>query len=201
MKLYGFPGTRASRVRWMLEEIGAPYEWVNVEIMKGEHKETPHLKRHAHGRLPAFEDGDLKMIESGAMVMYLCDKFAGKGFAPPIDSPARGSYYQWIVYASAMLDEPFIETYFHAALFPPERRKPEVVEKHRPTVKTALDLLNDNLANKSYLLGDTFSGADVAVGYAIALGAQANLLGDHPHVAAWFGRISARPAFGKAFAR
>ena len=199
IKLHGFPQTRATRVHWMLEEVGADYEFVTVEIMKGAHKQPDYLAKHPHGRVPYFEDGDVKLLESCAAVLYLADKHADKKLAPPIDSPARADYYQWVVYAAATLDKPSIDTYFHKVVFPPERRRAEVVEEHRPTLEASMRILENALKGKTWLLGDAFSAADVAIGYSLNLADKAGAIVDAPGVAAYLGRLRERPAFKKAY--
>ncbi len=199
IKLHGFPQTRSTRVHWMLEEVGADYEFVQVEIMKGAHKQPDYLALHPHGRVPYFEDGEVKLLESGAALLYLADKYPEKKLAPSVDSPARAAYYQWIVYAAATLDKPAVDTYFHKVIFPAERRKPEIVEEHRPTLEAAMRVLESALKGKTWLLGDAFSAADVAVGYSLNLADKAGAIVDAPGVAAYLGRLRERPAFKKAF--
>lgn len=199
IRLHGFPGTRTNRVRWMLEELGVDYEFVLVEILKGAHKEAGYLERHPHGRVPYFEDGEVKLLESCAAVLHLADSHPEKKLAPALGTAERAAYYQWIVYSAATLDEPVIKTYFHTVIFPPERRKQEVVDEHRPTLQAACRVLDAALAGKSHLLGDAFSAADVAVGYALNLMDQANAIQDAPHVAAYLARLRERPSFKKVY--
>ena len=66
MKLFGFKGTRSNRVEWMLHEVGASYELVKVDLLTGAHKTPDHMGRHAHGLVPAFEDGDVRILASAA---------------------------------------------------------------------------------------------------------------------------------------
>src|SRR5256885_9492904 len=106
MKLYYAPQTRATRPRWMLEEIGVPYELVRLQLSKGEHKQPEYLKIHPHGAVPAYSDGEVTMFESAAICAYLADKFPDKRLAPPLGSPQRGLYYQWLVYARAHKEPP-----------------------------------------------------------------------------------------------
>ena len=103
MKLYYAPQTRAVRPRWLLEEIGAPYTLVRLDMSKGEHKTPEYVKIHPHGAVPALVDGDVTMFESAAICAYLADKFPEKRLAPPVGSPARATYYQWIIYSMATL--------------------------------------------------------------------------------------------------
>jgi glutathione S-transferase len=200
IKLYGFPQTRANRVRWLLEELGAPYEFVTVEVTKGAHKAPEYVEsRHAHGRVPALEDGPLKMIESSAMVLYLTEKFPDKKLAPPVGTPERGLYFQWIVYAAATVDEPVISTLFHTVVYPPEKRKADVVERHKPTCETAVRFVEASLDGKSYLTGSDFTAADVAMGYVMNIADNLGMTADAPRTKAWLERLRARPAFKKVY--
>ena len=104
LKLYFAPRTRATRPRWLLEELGVPYELVELDMSKQEHKQLPYLRIHPLGRVPALADGDQVIFESAAICMYLADKFPEKKLAPAVGTPERGQYYQWMVYAGATLE-------------------------------------------------------------------------------------------------
>lgn len=200
MKLFGFKGTRSNRVEWMLHEVGASYELVKVDLRAGAHKSPDHVGRHAHGLVPAFEDGDVRIIESAAACLYLADKFADKGLAPAPSSPERARYYQFAFYAVSTLDESVVPLYFQKVVFPPERRKQEVVDAKMPTWETAADFLTRELGENPYLLGKSFSAADVIVGYDLALAAKAGLLAGRPGLEAYVGRLTSRDAFKRAYA-
>ena len=116
MKLYYAPKTSAFRCRWMLEELGAPHELVNVSLQRGEHKRPEYLKIHPLGSVPALVDGDNNFIESAAIVMHLADKDPEQRFAPAPGSPERGHYYQWILFAMTNLYQvihtPYLRYFF-----------------------------------------------------------------------------------------
>lgn len=199
MKVYGFKGTRSTRVEWMLGELGAPYDFVKVDILGGEHKKPEHLGRHAHGLVPAFEDGYTRIIESAAAVLYLADKFADKGLAPPLDSKERARYYQHAFYAISTLDESVIPIYFHTVVLPPPARKPAVIEQKTPIWETAARFMTHELGEGPFLLGKTFSANDVIVGYDMVLAQEAGLLATHPALDAYATRVASREAFKKAY--
>ena len=73
LKLYHSPQSRSTRPRWLLEEIGAPFEVVKLDLSKQEHKTPQYMKIHPHGAVPALLDGDLVLIESAAICAYLAD--------------------------------------------------------------------------------------------------------------------------------
>jgi glutathione S-transferase len=200
MKLFGFKGTRSNRVEWMLQEVSADYELVTVDLRTGAHKKPDHLGRHAHGLVPALEDGDVHIIESAAACLYLADKVAEKGLAPPVTSPARARYFQLAVYAVSTLDETVIPIYFHTVVYPPEKRNQEILDQKTPAWETAAAFLTRELGNGPYFLGKTFSAADVIVGYDLALAGKAGLLKGHPALEAYLERVTSREAFKKAYA-
>ncbi len=201
MKLYGFKGTRSNRVEWMLREVGADYELVKVDLLTGAHKTPDHTRRHAHGLVPSFEDGDVRIIESAAAALYVADKFADRGFAPPIGSAARARYYQLAFYAVSTLDETVVPLYFEKCILPPERQTRAIVEKKMPVWETAAAFLERELGDQPFFLGAAFTAADVVVGYDLDLAAKAGLLEGHPLLEAYIERVRSRPAFQKAYAR
>ena len=200
MKLFGFKGTRSNRVEWMLREVGADYELVKVDLLTGEHKKPDHTKRHTHGLVPAFEDGNVHIIESAAACLYLADKLADKGLAPAPGSPERARYYQLAFYAVSTLDETVVPLFFQKVVYPPEKRKPEVVDQKLPIWETAAAFLTQQLGEGPYFLGKSFSAVDVIVGYDLALAAKAGLLKGHPALEAYTERVTSREAFKKAYA-
>src|SRR5438067_8699474 len=112
MKLYYSTQSRAVRPRWILEEIGAPYELVRLQL--GTDTKTPaYLKINPNGTVPALVDGDLALFESAAICQYLADRYPEKRLAPPAGTPARGLYYQWIHYAMAALEPPIVTIFLH----------------------------------------------------------------------------------------
>ncbi len=198
MKLYYSPQTRAVRPRWLLEEIGAPYEIVSLDLQKGEHKKPDYMKIHPHGAVPALVDGDLAMFESAAICMYLADKFPEKKLAPAVGTPARGLYYQWVVYTMATLEPPVVDVFLHTVMLPEAERSPAVVEKARATFATVAGVLSNALAGRTFILGDQFSAADVLVGGTLGWASFMGLLADHPTLQAYAQRLSERPAFQRA---
>src|SRR2546421_4916295 len=104
-RLYYMPRTRSSRVLWLLEEIGEPYEL--TEIAGAQRRSTEHLRRHPLGRVPALELGDgTTMFESAAICLQLADLNPGAGLIPPLGSSERALVYQWVVFAVTELEAP-----------------------------------------------------------------------------------------------
>ncbi|MFN4815451.1 MAG: glutathione S-transferase family protein [Pseudanabaena sp.] len=177
-KLYGGARSRASIVKWYLEEIQAPYEFQLLDMQAGEHLQPDFLQINPFGKVPAIADGDFQLWESGAILLYLADKYEQ---VKTLQERAIAS--QWVLFANSTLG---------TGLFVAESR-----EKETPRLLSAL---NKVLENKHYLTGDNFSVADVAVGSILGYGILMLKLSyaDYPAIDAYVKRISDRPAYKKA---
>lgn len=180
LKLYGSARSRATIPQWYLEELGLPYEFVQLDLAAGAHKQPDYLAINPMGKVPAIVDGDFKLWESGAILLYLAEKYG-----PPLTLEQRSEINQWILFANATLGIGiFVETSRAKempVLFPP---------------------LNERFSQQSYLLGDEFTVADVAVGSILAympLMLQLDFA-DYPGIKAYLERITARPGYLKSIA-
>ncbi len=198
MKLYFAPATRGVRPRWLLEEIGVPYDLVRLDMKAGEHRGEAYKKIHPHGAVPALVDGPVHLFESAAIVMYIADKFPEHRMAPALDAPERGFYYQWMFYAMATI-EPALLQFAIATRGPEAKRSPAAAEEARVRYDEILGVLDRALADRPFLLGEHFSAADVLVGSTLGWAAMMGLQpGAHAHVAAYLAKIISRPAFERA---
>lgn len=198
MKLYHSSQSRSVRPRWLLEEIGAPYEVVRLSLKEGENKRPDYLKIHPHGAVPALVDGDLAMFESSAICMYLADKFPEKHLAPAVGTPARARYYQWMVYAMATLEPPVLQVFLNTVMLPEAQRSAEVAEAGKKGFAAVADVLTAALAGKTYLLGEQFSAADVMIGSTLGWSSFMGLLEGRPELQAYVERLTQRPAYQRA---
>lgn len=200
MKLYFAPMTRATRPRWILEELGVPYEMQHIDMMKGEHKHPEYLKVHPLGVVPAIDDNGHVMFESAAIVMHLADKYPEKGFAPAVGSKERGEYYQWISYVMTEAEKPLVDILMHTRFLPEAQRSPAVVAEASKRFKQVVAPLEERMKGREYIVGTQFSAADVVVGGVLNLGNRLGQLGEHPTLQAYVQRLLERPAAKKAFA-
>lgn len=198
MKLYHSPRSRSVRPRWLLEEIGAPYELIRVDLAKGEQKTPAYLKLHPHGAVPVFVDGDLTLFESAAICAYLADKFPEKRLAPPIGTATRGLYYQWMHYAMATLEPPLLQVFLHTSMLPEAERSAKAAEEGRTKFADVARVLSQALTGKSFLVGDTFSAADVMIGSMLGWARTLRLLTEQPVLDASVKSLVERPAFKRA---
>ncbi|NMF58953.1 glutathione S-transferase family protein [Pseudanabaena yagii] len=177
-KLYGGARSRASIVKWYLEELQAPYEFQLLDMQAGEHLQPDFLAINPFGKVPAITEGDFQLWESGAILLYLADKYEQ---VKTLEERAIAS--QWVLFANATLGP---------GIFGADTR-----EKESPRL---LGGLNKILENQNYITGDNFTVSDVAVGtilgYAILM--LKISYDDYPAVDAYIKRISDRPAYKKA---
>lgn len=177
-KLYGGARSRASIVKWYLEELQAPYEFQLLDMQAGEHLQPDFLAINPFGKVPAIAEGDFKLWESGAILLYLADKYEQ---LKTLEERAIAA--QWVLFANATLGP---------GIFGEDTR-----EKESPRL---LGGLNKLLENHNYITGDSFTVSDIAVGtilgYAILM--LKISYADYPAVEAYIKRISDRPAYKKA---
>ncbi|HIK28661.1 MAG: glutathione S-transferase family protein [Oscillatoriaceae bacterium SKW80] len=178
MKLYGGARSRASIVQWYLEEIGVPYEFVLLDIQGGANLEPEFLAINPMGKVPAIVDGDFKLWESGAILIYLAEKY-GK---MPVSLEERATILQWVFFANATLGP---------GIFIEANREREQ--------RRLLTPLNDIFKRQPFIIGEQFSVADVAVGSILAyIPMMLKLdLSPYPAVMDYIKRLSERPAFAK----
>ena len=185
---------RPIRVVWTLEELGEPYE---LEVMTYEQGlSDEHLARQPLGKVPVVEDAEGFVFESAAICLQLADLHPEVGLIPPLGTHERGLVYQWVVFAPAELEPPLIE----AAIF--ATAQPERAEKARERFATAAAAVERALDGGSYLVGGSFSVADVMVSTALAFTSRAGF----PEILApvlkdYVARLRERPAFQVALER
>lgn len=200
MKLYFFQQSRATRVRWMLEELGIPYELTPVDMTQGEHKQPAHLKVHPMGKLPAIEDNGLPLFESAAIIMQLADKSPEKRLAPAVGTHERGEYYQWILFAMTEAEPPLITLLQHTRTLPEVERSADAITRASQRFKAVAAVLEERLKGRDFLLGNTFSAADVVLGGVLYFATRMGQLGDDtPTLKAYSDRLMARPAAKKGY--
>jgi glutathione S-transferase len=199
MKLYYVPKTRASRPRWVLEELGVPYDLVRLDPARAETRSAEHLERHPLGHVPVLEDRGQAIFESGAICLHLADLFPEKRLLPPPGSVERGLAYQWVLFSMTEMEPPLIA-------LSTEARKPEAARdtaataQARELFRKAADVLEAALRNRKFLLGDGFGVADVMVGGTLAWARGFKLLDGFPNLEAYLARLRDRPAWQRATA-
>src|SRR3954453_23731549 len=185
---------RDTRVRWALEEVGQPYDVRPVSLRAKQ--EPAHRPLHPFGLIPTYEDGDLALFETGAIVFHIAERHAGLF---PDDANARARAITWMFAALSTVEPPILELV--TAKFA-EGDKPWA-EERLPLVK---DRIRDRLAQLSARLGDAdwldeaFSAGDLMMVSVLLRLRPSGLLDEFPKLAAYVARREARPAYKRAFA-
>lgn len=165
LTLYHLPGSRSLRVRWLLEELGLSYTLKTIDIFKGEGNTAEYLAVHPLGQLPAIKIDDRTMFESGAIVQWLADTNLEKGFAPTLDSPNRRDFEQWMYFSVSNLETPAWEIMLHSKILPKESAIKEIIPFATKNLLQVFTILDSELKNKDHIVDDTFSAADIMIGY------------------------------------
>jgi len=185
---------RDTRVRWALEEVGQPYDvrLVSFQAMK----EPAHLRVHPFGQIPTYEDGDLTLFETGAIVFHLAERHTG---LLPSDANARARAIMWMFAALNSVEPPILD--LSTAKFM-EGDKPWA-EERIPLVKNRirqrLGQLSDRLGDAQWLDGE-FSAGDLMMISVLLRARPSGILDEFPNLAAYVARGEARPAYKRAFA-
>jgi glutathione S-transferase len=196
--VYGTANTRSTRVTWMLEEVGATYEFSAIDFSKGDNKAPAFLAINPAGKIPVLTDNDLALTESAAIINYLADKFPDSKMIPPAGSPERGHYDRWCFFAMAELEQPLWTMGKNRFALPEEHRVTEILPTAAWEFQQALILLSEGLADKDYILGDQFSGADILLSHTINWGVVFKQPVEQTNLSDYRERCMQRPALAQA---
>ncbi|CAN5313315.1 glutathione S-transferase family protein [soil metagenome] len=189
---YTNPMSRGRIIRWMLEEVGAPYR-TEVLDYASSMKAPAYLAINPMGKVPALTHRGVTVTEGAAICAYLADAFPEKGLAPPVGAPERGTYYRWLMFACGPVESAVTNRSlgFEA---PPEKR----AMAGYGCLEDTLNALETAVAGKTYIVGDRFSAADVYVGSQIGWGMMFGSIEKRPAFETYWAGISARPAAKRA---
>ncbi|QQO16492.1 glutathione S-transferase family protein [Bradyrhizobium diazoefficiens] len=184
---------RDMRVRWALEEVGQPYDvrLVSFAAMK----QAAHLALHPFGQLPTYEDGDLALFESGAIVLHLAERHAG---LLPADANARSRAIAWTFAALNTLEPPIVELGMAMLTERDKSWYEQRLPMLRDRVRVRLGELSRHLGDAEWLDG-AFSAGDLMMVTVLRRLNTSGLLDEYPEIAAYVARGEARPAFKRAF--
>lgn len=194
LTFYTNPMSRGRIVRWMLEEVGAPYR---TEIVSyGPAMQSPaYLAINPMAKVPALTHGDIVITEAAAICAYLADAFPECGFAPAPDDRLRGSYLRWMFFAAGPVEAAVSDKALGVQI-PPDRER---MMGYR-NFATVMDVLEDLVADKTFLIGDRFSAVDVYLGSQIGWGLSFGTFEKRPAFERYWKGLAARPAYVRAAA-
>lgn len=187
---YTNPMSRGQIVRWMLEEVGAPYE-SHILDYGTSMKDATYLAVNPMGKVPAIVHDGKVVTECAAICAYLADAFPEKGLAP---APAeRADYYRWLFFTAGPVEQAITAKHFGV--------EPDADQQRMAgfgSLSAALDALESAVAGKTFVAGDRFSAADVYIGSQIDWGLQFGTIAPRPAFEAYVASLRTRPAYQRA---
>jgi glutathione S-transferase len=199
-KLYWAPGSAAMAPHAMLEDIGAPFELIRIDIKTGEQDSPDYLKLNPHARVPTLVyDGDRVIYESTAICLFLADRHPEHGFTPGIASKDRGLFLQWMTYLTNTLQEGCMHWWHPEKFVDGADQQAAVKRKAEQRVAGMFQFLDAHLAKSGpYLCGAGFYVCDY---YAAMLArwtrSMATPAHANPNVNALIRAVMARPAYAR----
>lgn len=190
LTFYTNPMSRGRIARWMLEEVGAPYETVVLDYattLKGD----DYLAINPMGKVPAIVHDGKVVTECAAICAYLADAFPAAGLAPPLAE--RADYYRWLFFAAGPAEQAVTN---HAAGFEPTLERGRMFGYG--SYDLAVDVLEQAVAAHPYIAGDAFTAADVYAGSQVMWGTQFGTLPKRDAFVAYAERLAERPAYKRA---
>lgn len=192
--LYHHPKTRASRFIFLLEELGAPYELKTVTLRRADGTGAiDPANPHPHGKVPAISDDGAVVFESPAIALYLTDKFPQNGIGPVVGDPKRGAYLSWLAYYGDVLEPALMSKFLNTPV-------PRGTAGWVP-IEEAMEFVIKTLTAHPYILGDTFSAADVLYATTFGMFGASPMLSKSPVIEAYVKRCLERPAYARATAK
>ncbi|MCP8690483.1 glutathione S-transferase family protein [Marinobacterium sedimentorum] len=183
------------KISLFLEETGLPYALAPIDSMKGEQHSASFLAINPNGKVPAIEDNGVRVFDSTAILLYLADKTGQLGG----DVENRGELLSWLMFIASGLG-PFSGQAVHFKHMAPQKL-PYAINRYDREAQRHYDVLDAHLKNRQYLVGDSFSIADISAwGWIdranVVLGD--NALDAYPNIKRWFEGINSRPAVARA---
>lgn len=176
---------------WLLEELGVPYEFRTINLSNDEQKSPDYLKINPMGKVPALQDGAVCVSESPAICIYLADRYDPGRLAPKLDDDRRGAYLKWMVFSTAV---------FEPAIYGPDDNDSMAASGRGWGMRSrVLEVIDEALAEGPWLLGETFTAADVMMGSLLSIALFNRRIDPVPaRLSDYNARLSARPAYQRA---
>jgi glutathione S-transferase len=194
LTLYHAAPSRSSIVRWMLEELGEPYDLHVLKLASGEQHAPDYLAVNPMGKVPALRHGEVVVTEAAAICAYLADEFPQAQLSVPIGDPRRGTYLRWLFFAPSCLEPAMTDRAF------PRQEQPRRGTLGYGDFDTVMKVVAEAAAPGPYLLGEQFTAADVVLGSTLRWGMMFDLLPKRPEFVAYVNRLEQRPALQRATA-
>jgi glutathione S-transferase len=195
LTLYHAAPSRSSITRWMLEEIGEPYDIRLLSLSSGDNRTPDYLAINPMGKVPALKHGDTVITEAAAICAYLADEFPRAKLNVPIGAPRRGVYLKWLFFGPSCIEAAIMDRAF------PRKEEARRAALGYGDFDTVMDVTAKALAKGPYLVGDQFTAADVVIGSTLRWGVMFKMLPERPEFTAYADRLAARSALQRAEAQ
>ncbi|MFL6796637.1 MAG: glutathione S-transferase family protein [Xanthobacteraceae bacterium] len=195
LTLYHAVPSRSSIVRWMLEEIGEPYDIHLVSLSKGEQSAPAYLAINPMGKVPALRHDDVVITEAAAICTYLADEFPASKLNIPVGDPRRGIYLKWLFFGPSCIEPAMID---RAA---PREEEPRRGMLGYGDFDTVMNVVAKAVTAGPFIMGEQFTAADVVIGSGLRFGMMFKLLPTRPEFAAYVERLAQRAALQRAEAK
>jgi glutathione S-transferase len=192
LTLYHMTPSRSMMVRWMLEEVGQPYDMVLLN--GGKIREPAYLAVNPFGKVPALKHGDVVMTEASAICCYLADAFPGAKLAIPVGDKRRGPYLKWLFFAPSCFEPALLERTMGLKDVPRG-------QVGWPPLEAVLDGIAKAVTPGPYLMGDQFTAADVVIGAGLSWATMIKAIPERADLGAYLARVNGRPAAQRARAK
>jgi glutathione S-transferase len=195
LTLYHAIPSRSSVARWMLEEVGEPYDIHFLDLGKGDNRTPDYLAVNPMGKVPAVRHGDVVIAESAAICTYLADAFPKAGLSIPIGDPRRGVYLKWLFFGPSCIEPAMTDRAF------PRKEEPRRGTLGYGDFDSVMDVLAKAVAGGPHIMAAQFTAADVVIGATLRFGMMFKLIPERPEFVAYVGRLAQRPALQRAEAK
>ncbi len=195
LTLYHAAPSRSSIVRWMLEEIGEPYDIHLLSLSKGEQRAPDYLAVNPMGKVPALRHGDVVITEVAAICTYLADEFPQAKLNVPIGDQRRGPYLKWLFFGPSCIEPAVLDRAF------PRKEEARRGALGYGDFDSVMDTVAQAVAPGPYLLGEQFTAADVVIGAQLRFGMMFKMLPERPEFLAYAARLATRPAVQRTEAK
>jgi len=193
--LYHAAPSRSATVRWMLEEVGEPYDVHLLKLSENEQQKPEYLAVNPQGKVPALKHKGVVITEVAAICAYLADEFPNAGLAVPIGNPLRGAYFSWLFFGPSCMEPAVLDRAF------PRKQPARAQAVGYRDIDALADILAKAVSKGPYLMGDRFTAADVVIGAGIRWGTMFKLIPERDAFKPYIERLSARPALQRADAK
>lgn len=202
LRVYGLTNSRSNRVVWTLEEIGADYEFVPVDLQQNLAEGKPFTDLNPGRKVPVLDDDGWLLTESAAICTYLADRHPEAKLVPPAGTRERARYDQWCFFVLSELEQPLWTKAKHRFALPEDWRIEGIEQTAIKEFRIAERVLAQGLGDQPFILGDQFSAADILIATTLNWAQRGEEISlDEDNLKAYSDRLLARPALARTLER